>query len=123
MVLYNRLGFGIRRTENLDFRPKQQGNMTKNSLTLAVAFAALASLSAKAQFIAYDNSSTYEGSVTSRGNVEVGDEINLSTGASTLTDFQFEYNYTGPVAGNPDATGVLRFYAKDGTSSGGIPNV
>lgn len=102
----------------MDFRPKQQGNMTKNSLTLAVAFAALASLSAKAQFIAYDNSSTYEGSVTSRGNVEVGDEINLSGGAATLTDFQFEYNYTGPVAGNPDATGVLRFYAKDG--NGGL---
>src|SRR3954468_14601494 len=118
MLFYNRLGFGIRRTENLVFGPEQQGNMTKNSLTLAVAFAALASLSAKAQIIAYDNSSTYEGSVTSRGNVEVGDEITLSTGATTLTDFQFEYNYTGPIAGNPDATGVLRFYAKDG--NGGL---
>jgi hypothetical protein len=127
MLFYNRLGFGIRRTKNLVFGPELQGNMTKNSLTLAVAFAALASLSAKAQIIAYDNSSTAQTDpntgailVTSRGNVEVGDEINLSTGASTLTDFQFEYNYTGPVAGNPDATGVLRFYAKDG-NGGGTP--
>jgi hypothetical protein len=97
------------------FRPEQQGNMTKNSLTLAVAFAALANLSAKAQnVVAYDNTTGYQGTVTSRGNTEIGDEINLTTGASTLTDFQFEYNYTGPVAGNPAATGVLRLYAKDG---------
>jgi hypothetical protein len=104
------------------FGPEQQGNMTKNSLTLAVAFAALASLSAKAQLIAYDNSSNYEDRVTGRGNVEIGDEINLSTGAATLTDFQFEYNYTGPVAGNPDGTGVLRFYAKDAPNPAGTPN-
>jgi hypothetical protein len=93
------------------FGPEQQGHMTKNSLTLAVAFAALASLSAKAQIIAYDNTTGYQGTVTSRGNVEIGDEINLTTGASTLTDFQFEYNYVGA---DPAASGVLRFYAKDG---------
>jgi hypothetical protein len=96
------------------FGPEQQGHMTKNSLTLAVAFAALANLSAKAQIIAYDNTTAPQNSVTARGNVEVGDEINLTTGAATLTDFQFEYNYTGPVDGNPAATGILRFYAKDG---------
>lgn len=96
--------------------------MTKNSLTLAVAFAAVAGLSAKAQITAYDNTTNpqldpRDGSivVTSRGNTEIGDEINLTTGAATLTDFQFEYNYTGPVIGNPLASGVLRFYSKDGS--------
>ena len=45
--------------------------MRKNSLTLAVAFAALASLSAKAQgTIAYDNTTGYENLVTSQGPVE-----------------------------------------------------
>lgn len=88
--------------------------MTKNSLTLAVAFAALASLSAKAQIIAYDNTSNYQNEVSSQGNIEIGDEINLTTGASTISDFQFEYNYNG--AASP--TGVLRIYAKDG--NGGL---
>jgi hypothetical protein len=92
--------------------------MTKTSLTLAVAFTAIASLSAKAQVVAYDNTTGYQGEVTSRGNTEIGDEINLSTGPAAVTDFQFEYNYTGPVSGNPDATGILRFYAKDG--NGGL---
>src|SRR5258706_16105471 len=116
MVSYNRNGFGFRRTGNSDFRSRnQQGHMTKNSLTLAVAFAALASLSAKAQgIIAYDNTTGYQDTVTSRGNLEIGDEINLTTGASTLTDFQFEYDYTG--AGG--AGGILRFYAKD--AAGGL---
>jgi hypothetical protein len=86
--------------------------MTKNSLTLAVAFAALASLSAKAQIIAYDNTSNYQNVVSSQGNIEIGDEINLTTGASTISDFQFEYNYNG--AGTP--TGILRIYAKDANS-------
>jgi hypothetical protein len=93
--------------------------MTKNSLTLAVAFAALASLSAKAQgIIAYDNTTGYQNTVTSRGNTEIGDEINLTTGATTLTDFQFEYNYSGPVSGNPAGSGVLRIYDKSG--NGGL---
>lgn len=83
--------------------------MTKKSLTLAVATAALASLSAKAQVIAYDNTTGYQGRVTALGNSEVGDEINLTTGASTLTDFAFEYNYSG----GDGATGVLRLWAKD----------
>lgn len=87
--------------------------MTNKSLTLAVAFAAIASLSAKAQgTIAYDNSTGYQNSVTARGNMELGDEINLTTGPSTLTDFSFEYNYTG----TGGATGTLRIYAKDGGS-------
>lgn len=89
--------------------------MTKNSLTLAVAVAAIASLSAKAQgTIAYDNTTGYENAVTGRGNIELGDEINLTTGNSTLTDFSFEYNYTG--AGG--ASGVLRIYDK--TGGGGL---
>jgi hypothetical protein len=89
--------------------------MTKKTLTLAVAFAALAGFSAKAQTIAYDNTTNYQNAVTDRGNLEVGDEINLTTGAATLTDFQFEYNYNqGSGAGG--ATGVLRFYAKDANS-------
>jgi hypothetical protein len=108
----------------LDFRSrKQQGHMTKNSLTLAVAFAAIASLSAKAQgTVAYDNTTNAQKDasgniiVTGRGNTEVGDEINLLTGPSLLTDFQFEYNYTGPVPGNPAATGVLRIYDKTGNA-------
>jgi hypothetical protein len=87
--------------------------MTKKSLTLAMAFAAIASLSAKAQgTVAYDNTTGYENLVTARGNIELGDEINLTTGPSTLTDFSFEYNYSG--AGG--ATGILRMYAKDGGS-------
>src|SRR5215207_1538652 len=88
--------------------------MTKKSLTLAVAAAALASLSAKAQIIAYDNTTGYQDTVTDRGNIELGDEINLTTGASVLTDFQFEYNYSG----GDGATGVLRLWAKD--ANGGL---
>jgi hypothetical protein len=89
--------------------------MTKNSLTLAVAVAAIASLSAKAQgTVAYDNTTGYENAMTGRGNIELGDEINLTTGPSTLTDFSFEYNYTG--AGG--ASGVLRIYDK--TGGGGL---
>jgi hypothetical protein len=85
--------------------------MTKtNRLTLAVALATLAPLSAKAE-VAYDNTSGYQGVVTSRGNLEVGDEINLTSGPATITDFKFEYNYTGV---SPLATGVLRIYANDG---------
>src|SRR5688572_3518029 len=83
-----------------------------NRLTLAVALAALAPLSATAQgIIAYDNTTGYQGVVTSRGNIEIGDEINLNTGPATITDFQFEYNYTGV---SPLATGTLRIYANDG---------
>lgn len=90
--------------------------MTKtNSLTLAVAVATLASFSAKAQFIAYDNTSNYQGVVTSRGNTEVGDEINLVGGGAVVTAFQFEYNFTGP---NDGATGIVRFWDK--TGGGGL---
>lgn len=88
--------------------------MTKKCLTLAVATAALASLSAKAQVIAYDNSTGYQNTVTDRGNIELGDEINLTTGASTLTDFAFEYNYSG----GDGATGVLRLWDKAGNLPG-----
>jgi hypothetical protein len=90
--------------------------MTKKCLTLAVATAALASLSAKAQIIAYDNTTGYQNTVTDRGNIEVGDEINLTTGASVLTDFSFEYNFTAN--GGDGATGVLRLWAKD--ANGGL---
>lgn len=89
--------------------------MTKKSLTLAVATAALASLSAKAQIIAYDNTTGYQGQFSNRGNFEVGDEIYLTTGATTLTDFAFEYNYT---AGGDGATGVLRLWNKVGDVPG-----
>lgn len=89
--------------------------MTKKSLTLAVATVALASLSAKAQVTAYDNTTGYQNLVTSLENSEVGDEINLTTGAgSILTDFQFEYNYSG----GDGATGVLRLWDKAGTLPG-----
>jgi hypothetical protein len=109
MALYNQHGFGFRRTETMFSVQETEGHMRKNSLTLAVAFAALASLSAKAQgTFAYDNTTGYENLVTSQGPVEIGDEINLNTGPATLTDFQFEYNYNG--AGSP--TGVLRMYDK-----------
>ena len=90
--------------------------MTKKSLTLAVATAALASLSAKAQIIAYDNTTGYQNTVTDRGNIEVGDEINLTSGASILTDFQFEYNYSG----GDGATGVLRLWDKVGGLPGNL---
>jgi hypothetical protein len=86
--------------------------MTKsNSLTLAVALAALTGLSAKAQgVIVYDNSTNYQDLRTSRGNLEVGDEINLIGGANIVTEFRFEYVYTGT---SPAAQGIVRFYAKD----------
>lgn len=91
--------------------------MTNKSLTLAVAAAALASLSAKAQIIAYDNTTGYQNVVTARGNTELGDEINLTTGATTLTRFQFEYNYSG----GDGATGILRLWARDGGPNGLLP--
>jgi hypothetical protein len=86
--------------------------MTNKSLTLAVAVAALASLSAKAQIIAYDNTTGYLDTVTARGNAELGDEIHLTTGPTTLTRFQFEYNYSPGFLGDT-ATGILRLWAKD----------
>ena len=45
--------------------------MTNKTLTLAVATAALATLSAKAQLIAYDNTTGYQDLVTARGNTEL----------------------------------------------------
>src|SRR5688500_10970072 len=60
--------------------------------------------------IAYDNTTGYQGIVTSQRNVEIGDEINLITRASIITDFQFEYHYTGFTPAN----GTLRIYANDG---------
>ena len=90
--------------------------MTKKSLTLAVATAALASLSAKAQIIAYDNTTGYQNVVSARGNIELGDEINLTTGASVLTRFQFEYNYSG----GDGATGILRLWSKAGNIPGAL---
>jgi hypothetical protein len=92
--------------------------MTNKSLTLAVATAALASLSATAQIIAYDNTTGYQGQFSNRGNTEVGDEITLSTGASVLTDFAFEYNYT--TGGDGLATGVLRLWDKAGNIPGSL---
>jgi hypothetical protein len=92
--------------------------MTNKSLTLAVATAALASLSATAQIIAYDNTTGYQGQFSNRGNIEVGDEITLSTGAATLTDFSFEYNYNG--GGDGAATGVLRLWNKSGNLPGSL---
>ena len=102
----------------MDFGPpKQQGHMTRtNSLTLAVAFAALASLSAKAQsLIAYDNTTSYQNMVSSRGAIEIGDEINLIGGANTITSFAFEYNFTGTGAA---PTAFFRIWDK--TGAGGL---
>jgi hypothetical protein len=83
----------------------------KNSLTLAMAVAALASLSAKADIIAYDNSTNFENLFTDRGNLQLGDEVYLSNGADvTMTDFKFEYTYQ-PAAGHSGATGTVRFYS------------
>lgn len=95
---------------------KQQGHMTKsNSLTLAVAMATVATFSAKAQFIAYDNTSNYQGIVSSRGETEIGDEVSLIGGANVVTEFRFEYNFTGA---NDAGTGIVRFYDK--TGAGGL---
>jgi hypothetical protein len=60
-----------------------------------------------AEYIAYDNTSGYQGTVTSRPNIEVGDEINLIGGPATMTRFQFEYNATGMIGGE---FGVVRIY-------------
>jgi hypothetical protein len=60
------------------------------------------------EFIAYDNTTEYEGYVTSRGNTEIGDEINLLSGPATMTRFQFEYSAVGITT---EATGIVRFYS------------
>jgi len=91
--------------------------MTKStSLTLAVAVATLTGLSAHAQsFIAYDNTTNFEGTKTSLGGTEVGDEINLTVpGGSTITQFQFEYFFNGTAGA---AGGIVRMYAKDFTGN------
>lgn len=77
------------------------------SFTLAVAMATLAGVSAKAaDMIAYDNTASYQGTVTSRGTREIGDEINLGA-PSVLTSLQFEYHYAGTTGA---AQGILRIY-------------
>ena len=77
------------------------------SFTLAVAMATLAGVSSKgADIIAYDNTASYQGVVTSRGTREIGDEVNLGA-ASTLTSLQFEYHYAGATG---EAQGILRIY-------------
>src|SRR4051812_167420 len=87
--------------------------MTKsNSLTLAVAVATLAGFTTKADVV-YDNTTNYQNTRTSKGNLELGDEINLTSGATTVTEFRFEYAYTGT---SPSAQGIVRFYAKDAAS-------
>jgi uncharacterized protein (TIGR03382 family) len=91
------------------------------SFTLAMAIATLTALSTHAQsFIAYDNSTSFQGSQTSRGSIEIGDEINLSgtTGSATVTQFEFEYFFNGVNGGaGGNANGVVRFYAKDFTGT------
>jgi hypothetical protein len=103
----------------------KQGHMRKtNSITLIVALAAWTGLSARGQSalfddlgrpIVYENTTNYQDARTSRGNLEVGDEINLFGGATTVAEFRFEYVYTGT---SPAAQGILRFYAKD--DAGGL---
>jgi hypothetical protein len=90
---------------------------TTKSVTLAIAAAALASLSSQGQlptqpYLAYDNTASSQkinGAIlhTSENNKEIGDEINLLNGANTVIRFQFEYVYTGPTG---PAVGILRFH-------------
>jgi hypothetical protein len=120
-VSYKVCGFGLRRIRFRVFtRPgNRQGHMRKtNGLLFAAALAATAG-SAKAQVIGYDNSATYQGQYSNRGNVEVGDEIRLNTGGpSVVTRFDFEYNFSGPngsaVPAGGSATGILRFWDNTG---------
>ena len=66
--------------------------------------------------IVYDNSTTYLGSFTDLGNVEAGDEINITSTARTMTDFSFEYYLSPGSSGNETAELFIR--ARDG--SGGL---
>ncbi|MDB6036978.1 MAG: sorting protein [Verrucomicrobiales bacterium] len=66
--------------------------------------------------IVYDNSTTYLGSFTDLGNVEAGDEINITSTARTMTDFSFEYYLSPGSSGNETAQLFIR--ARDG--SGGL---
>src|SRR5438874_1399509 len=87
----------------------QDSMKIKANLILAcVAGFAMARSQEAAEYIAYDNTTGYESTVTSRGNIEIGDEINLIGGATTMTRFQFEYHSVGITT---PATGIVRFYA------------
>ena len=96
--------------------------MTKtNSATFSAGLltaAILAGVSASAQpAVVYDNTAAYSGFKSNAGNKEIGDEITLSDALlNIVTKFQFEYHFNGADA---TASGVLRFYAKDG----GVGNV
>jgi hypothetical protein len=102
----------------------QQGYMTKSkSVILAIAAAGLAGLSVQAQVVAYNNAVGYptvngEKIYTDVHFPEIGDEINLTTGPSTVVNFQFEYRYTGPTSDS--AIGILRFYALEPAAAGGF---
>lgn len=89
-----------------------------NGILFALALAATTGSAKAADVIGYDNTASYQGQFSNRGNFEVGDQIRLSTGPSTLTSFQFEYNFTGV---DGAATGTLRFWDLSGTTAGGGP--
>jgi hypothetical protein len=97
---------------------------TTKSVTLAIAAAALASLSSQGQTFGYDNTQTPQ---TVGGDIlytdvhgpEIGDEINMAQGATTMTQFQFEYVYTG-VTGD-GAAGVLTIYPMEPVGAGFRP--
>jgi len=84
-----------------------------NGWKITVLVGAMAAIPLRAQVVAYDNTSNFQ-TVSTRGNIEIGDEINLTTGATTITEFSFEYSFTG----TSPATGLLRVWDK--TGSGGL---
>ena len=91
--------------------------MTKTIFALAVFLGLkLISLPLQAQIFVFDNTTNPGAGITGGFNdVEVGDEINLLGGATTITEFTFKYYYNS----GPGAKATVRFY--DTTAPGGLP--
>ena len=89
--------------------------MTKTRLAITV-FLALFSLPNYGQIFVFDNTSNLTGEIAGGFNdVEVGDEINLIGGATTITEFSFRYYYNSAAG----AKATVRFY--DTSGPGGTP--
>jgi hypothetical protein len=86
----------------------------RNCVLFSIGTALLAAAPAKAQTFAFDNTSNYQNLTSDRGTIEIGDEVNLTTGPATMTEFVFEYLYTGTDTGS--ATVQVRFYDKTGNA-------
>ena len=91
--------------------------MTKATFALAFFLGLeLISLPLQGQIFVFDNTTNPSGGITGGFNdVEVGDEINLIGGATTITEFTFHYYYNSA----PGAKATVRFY--DTTAIGGLP--